>query len=415
MPNKLNVLISAYACEPGKGSEPEVGWQWALQMARFHNVTVLTRRNNQRAIEEGLRALKTEEPRPRFVFHDGPGWQLRAKRLLRAVQLYYVLWQRSANRLVAALHKEQGFHLLHHVTFAAFRYPTVIWGHGVPSIWGPIGGIENVPAELLPWKNPLSLLSEGGRNIHNRLHIGASPAFRRRLKESTVILASTYEMQRAVARHGYTAELLPTIGLRTSSFPFTTRKSHHGPLRLLFVGNFLSHKGIDLGMKALARSGKDASLTLVGDGPLLGNAQHLAKQLGLGERVSFAGRLPRSRVLEMYREFDVFLFPALHDTGGYAVIEAMLNQLPVICLDTGGPAVSVQSGCGAKIPLGSRDEIVEHLANAISHYDSHREEALRHGRHAREVVIAEYDWDRKGLKMDEIYQRACGRTGEGHH
>ena len=54
MPKKLKVLISAYACEPNKGSEPEVGWQWALQMARYHDVTVLTRSNNRAGIEKEL-------------------------------------------------------------------------------------------------------------------------------------------------------------------------------------------------------------------------------------------------------------------------------------------------------------------------------------------------------------------------
>jgi hypothetical protein len=42
-----------------------------------------------------------------------------------------------------------------------------------------------------------------------------------------------------------------------------------------------------------------------------------------------------------YCEFDVFLFPGLHDTGGYAAIEAMFNALPVNCPDSGGRPVAV--------------------------------------------------------------------------
>ena len=45
----MKVLMSAYACEPGKGSEPAVGWNWALQAARRHEVWVLTRGNNPRS------------------------------------------------------------------------------------------------------------------------------------------------------------------------------------------------------------------------------------------------------------------------------------------------------------------------------------------------------------------------------
>ncbi|HLE82176.1 MAG TPA: glycosyltransferase family 1 protein, partial [Dehalococcoidia bacterium] len=45
---RWKVLISAYACEPGKGSEPNVGWNVAREMARQHDVWVLTRANNRR-------------------------------------------------------------------------------------------------------------------------------------------------------------------------------------------------------------------------------------------------------------------------------------------------------------------------------------------------------------------------------
>lgn len=406
MPKELRVLISAYACEPGKGSEPEVGWQWALQMARFHKVTVLTRRNNQPGIEASLKAMGPEHPRPRFVYHDGPRWQLRAKSKLHALQLYYILWQRSGRRLVAALHQASPFDLLHHVTFASFRYPTLIWGHGVPCIWGPIGGIENVPLKLLPWTHPGPLLAEGMRNLHNSFHADTSRTFETRLRQSTLVLSSTLEMKNAVERKGGRAELMPTIGLHTARMPFERRGIRAGPLRLLFVGNFLTHKGIDLGIEALAQSGVNATFTLVGDGPMLQPAKVLVRRLGVGSRTVFPGRLPRSEVLRLYQQFDVFLFPAMHDTGGYAVIEAMGNQLPVICLDCGGPAVSVQSGCGIKVPPTSRSEIVSCLAESIIHYDQHRDDLWEHGRRAREVVLAEYDWERKGLRMDEIYRRA---------
>ena len=48
--NRIRVLISAYACEPNKGSEPGVGWNWALQMAKLNEVYVITRSNNRKII-----------------------------------------------------------------------------------------------------------------------------------------------------------------------------------------------------------------------------------------------------------------------------------------------------------------------------------------------------------------------------
>ena len=68
MADRLKVLLSAYACEPDRGSEPEVGWQWAVHLARRHDVTVVTRSNNRGPIEHGLAALAP--PHPKFIYFD---------------------------------------------------------------------------------------------------------------------------------------------------------------------------------------------------------------------------------------------------------------------------------------------------------------------------------------------------------
>src|SRR5437867_5930630 len=167
MSRRLRVLISAYACEPNKGSEPEIGWQWALQMARFHDVTVLTRTNNRTAIEQGLESVREKQPLPKFVYHDLNAFLLRIKRRSKTVKLYYLLWQKSARDLIERLHEAHQFDLMHHVTFAGFRYPSAIWGHGVLCIWGPVGGVESIPPRLLPWHHPVSLAHAVLRHIHN--------------------------------------------------------------------------------------------------------------------------------------------------------------------------------------------------------------------------------------------------------
>ena len=48
------IIVSAYGCEPGKGSEQGVGWNWVLQLAKLTEVVVITRLNNRKAIEANL-------------------------------------------------------------------------------------------------------------------------------------------------------------------------------------------------------------------------------------------------------------------------------------------------------------------------------------------------------------------------
>lgn len=66
---KMNILLSAYACEPNKGSEPGVGWGWALEWAKNHNVWVITRDNNKAVIDEYLKLhCEIDSTRLHFVY-----------------------------------------------------------------------------------------------------------------------------------------------------------------------------------------------------------------------------------------------------------------------------------------------------------------------------------------------------------
>ena len=410
---RLKVLISAYACEPGRGSEPEVGWQWALQMARFHDITVLTRANNRPLIEPELKRLEGKQTLPKFEYHDRGELLLNFKRRFKAVIIYYLLWQRSAREVVQRLQETHQFDLMHHVTFAAFRYPIAIWGHGVPCIWGPVGGIESIPLRLLPWHHPLSLTHEIIRNTHNLIQATPFHILPRRARASSLILASTREMQQAFARLGFEAQLMPTIGLKTAELPFCPHSPNPGPLKLVFVGNIITLKGIDLALEAFQQSGVHGTFTFIGSGNYEPAARALAAQLGLQGRVEFLGKLPREKVLGLYSNYDLFVFPSLHDTGGYAVIEAMLNELPVVCLNCGGPAVAVRENCGINVPISTRAKVIADLAAAFRSYDQNRNALAEHGRIARKVVLENYDWDRKGEEMNRCYEAAVSGLRKG--
>jgi hypothetical protein len=214
-------------------------------------------------------------------------------------------------------------------------------------------------------------------------------------------------MERAFHHLGLEALLMPTIGLHIK--PMLPR---HGrpltePLRFLFVGNVITLKGIDLSLHALKEARINAVFTIVGDGPFLATAKRMAAQLGLEKQVIFRGRVPRSEALNLYPEHDVFLFPSLHDTGGYAVIEAMACGLPVVCLDCGGPRVAVKDGAGVRVPLISRKQVISGIAEAMRGYARDREMVVRHGLKAREVIVEHYDWEKKGEHLNEVYLAAA--------
>src|SRR5262245_23900315 len=123
MAQRLKVIISAYACEPGKGSEPGTSWEWVIHLAVHHDLTVVTRTNQRSSIEKYLAQIQDGRPIPRFVYVDAPNWVLWLKRRVPPSQVwYYALWQKLARRAVARLVRDGGFDLIHHLSWATFRF-----------------------------------------------------------------------------------------------------------------------------------------------------------------------------------------------------------------------------------------------------------------------------------------------------
>ncbi len=90
----LNILISAYACRPGEGSEPGLGWNPIQEVAKYHNVWVLTRQNNRPTIEAELK----QNPiiKLQVIYCEPPSWVRPANLKQRVVYLHYYLWQIAA-------------------------------------------------------------------------------------------------------------------------------------------------------------------------------------------------------------------------------------------------------------------------------------------------------------------------------
>ena len=83
----MRILALAYACEPGRGSEPAAGRMWSRMLARFGDTTVITRTNNRSAIESAL-AGTPEAAHLTFEYVDLPQWARFWKRGQSGVRLY---------------------------------------------------------------------------------------------------------------------------------------------------------------------------------------------------------------------------------------------------------------------------------------------------------------------------------------
>lgn len=365
------ILLSAYACEPGKGSEPAVGWMWATELAALgHEVWVITRSANRTAIEA---ALGLREPsRLHFVYCDLPLWARSWKRLPGAIYLYYFLWQWLAFRRALRLNRARRFDYVHHVTFVSLRAPSFMGWLGIPFYFGPVSGGERVPRELRRTMRPRARAFEFARDCANflvRFDPLMQSAFRRAQR---IYLTSRDSLDLVPPRYHHKCEVRLAIGITQEELAFSGRKpASRGPtLRCVYVGRLLEWKGLQIALLAMQRlkaQGVPAYLTLIGEGPARGSLQSLAEQLGIASQLAWLPWLPHDGVQRKLRDHDVFLFPSLRDSGGMALLEALEHGLPVVCTDLGGPATIVDNRCGRVIPTAGRtaDVIADHVATHL--------------------------------------------------
>lgn len=406
----MKVLLSAYSCEPGKGSEQGVGWNTVRQIARFHDVWVLTHEEGQ----QGIKAALANEalPNVQFTYLDVPQpWALYLKKGRRGVQLHYYLWQLTAYFAGRKLHRKTGFDLIHHVTLVRYWMPNFLALLPVPFVWGPVGGGESAPRAFWSSFSLQGKIFELARNLARKLG-EFDPFVRRTARNAALGLATTEETAKRMRILGCKqVSVLPAVGLdqaeirSLSSIPLR----HSGPFRLISVGRLVHWKGFHLSMRAFAefhRRFPDSEYWLIGYPHERKRLQRLAQRLGVAKSVTFWDDVSRSQVLEKLAECDVLIHPSLHDSGGYVCLEAMAAGRPVVCLDLGGPGILVTENTGIKVRASTPAEAVRDLANAILQLADNPELRARMAGAARQRVKEHFDWLGKGDSMNRIYESA---------
>lgn len=371
-PKPLRILLSAYACEPGKGSEPGVGWNWALALAsRGHHVWVLTRKNNQVPIEREL-SSQTDPALSHlhFFYYDLPKWASWWKKGGRGVHLYYLLWQWGAYQLAKKRHTEEPFDRVHHVTFVSVRQPSFMGELGIPFVFGPVAGGERAPWRLRAGYSWKGWLLDAVRDVANAL-VKFDPLMWRTFSKSDHIYVTSPHTRELVPRRFWTkTQIKLGIALEAKESDELVQPPVVRPPRLLYLGRFLYWKGMHLGLAAFADFLKrypDARLSMIGSGPDEFRWRQLAGRLGIDSRIDWTPWVNQSDLAAIYRNHDVLLFSSLHDSGGMVVLEAMQHGLPVVCLKLGGPGALVDETCGQAVDVTGlgEAEVIAKIANGL--------------------------------------------------
>ena len=249
---------------------------------------------------------------------------------------------------------------------------------------------------------PLALTVHGTDVL--RYFIPGEKPWRRNAKiarEADALLAvSSLLMERVAPYRPSGFRMVVPNGVDLSLIP---EETENVPRRILSVGTLKARKCMDRTLEAFGRIAgdyPDATLTIVGVGPMEGQLRSRAEELGLSDRVCLTGGLPHEEVLRLMAESDVFVLPSWGEGYGIVYIEAMAAGMIAVGAKDEGIEDTIRDGeNGFLVPAGDTDAVERVLREIFS--DEERFSSLRErGRQAARALT----WERNAATMEQIYE-----------
>jgi glycosyltransferase involved in cell wall biosynthesis len=338
------------------------------QYARFRSIA-------RHEVREGVDVLH-----PRFLV--GPGTMLYATE----PAAYHRGVAREADRLRA----QRPFDLIH----AHFIYPDGAVAHRLASRWG----IPFVVTEHAPWTGWLDR-----RGVAR----AALPAAR----AASAIMAVSSSVERTIRAYAGEAPRVEVVPVGVDTARFVPRDAPRLDDQILFAGFLNYMKGIDVLLDAMAilrDQGRPGRLVLVG-GSFYRNTRkqedalrRRADELGLGDRVTFAGQKPQEEVAGMMAESAVVVLPSRAESFGAVLVEALACGTPVVATRCGGPEDIVSPHVGRLVPVGDAAALASALADVLA------DPTLRDRAALRRYAVERFSWGRVVGETLSVYRAAVG-------
>lgn len=181
---------------------------------------------------------------------------------------------------------------------------------------------------------------------------------------------------------------------------------------ILFVGQVIRGKGVDLLLESLAKLRVPFEARILGDGNHLPYCQRLSARLGLADRVRFEGFVPRDRIKQFFLESTVLAVSSVWpEPFGLVGQEAMFYGLPVVGFDAGGIREWLFDGeNGFLVPWKDTDRFAARLEQLLRDKDL----ARRLGRRGRELVSQQQDASRESCPVEQLLLRVVRQRDQNN-
>ncbi len=381
----MKILFCNYEYPPLGGGGGVVNAALAVELAKRHEVTVLTSRADGLAAEEeveGVRVLRS------------PVWfrRRRAVANFSSMLAYVVTGTLKGRRLV----RERPFDVIN----THFALPTGPVGdavsrvRGIPNVLSVHGGDLYDPSKR--------------SSAHNHAILRA--VVRRLALRADAVVAQSSDTRDNLQRY-FAPEVEPHViplGIAVPP-PVTAQRRVHGfgedDIVLISVGRLIDRKRFDQLIAVLAAlDAPQARLVLVGAGPRERELREAAQRLGVADRVHLVGAVDERTKFELLELADIYVSTSAHEGFGLVFLEAMASGLPIICYERGGQRDFLRDGqSGYLLALDDAAGFTERCQRLIADASMRREM----GKMNRERV-GQFYIDRCARRYEELFETIVG-------
>ena len=415
--SKLRVLALACDANPNNLATSLVGYSHAAALARQHTVTLVVRRENERAVRsagapfhriEGIRVPGFDEfyawTLRRVFKYDYGSHVLTAFNYPFSVAFEWCAWRRLRRRILDR-EFDVVIRLLPVTSVLPGAFAFFSRKSSIPFVVGPINGGLPWPPGFIQAERQKEWIT-GLRNVYQVL-----PFSRSMYQHATAIIAGSSQTFAEFELYREKLFFVPENGIDCSQLRAVPRPLRNGPLRLIFVGRLVPYKACDLAVRGAApllRQGR-AHLTIAGDGPDRLALEELARSLGIESSVHFAGWLTHAQVLEQLQTADILVFPSIREFGGGVVFEALAAGVVPVVAAFGGPGDIVTPTVGYSVPLTSPDDMVSQIQRILSDLDGDDARLRQLSEEGVHYAREQLTWEGKAQTVSRVLAWAAER------
>ena len=423
----MQVLINSYACCPGLGSEPGMGWNWLIALARHCECFVISEGEFRPQVEQWLVAPENKNVAQNIHFYWLPIGGNSSEKCERIHEMcrnqgdwrfyyYYRLWQKRVAVLAEKIIEEQAMketpiQVLHQLNMIGFREPGYLWkvsrATGIPLVWGPTNAKDGFPmayAKSASFRQKIFLYI---KNAITRLQLSLSPRVCKMANTASVIVAASSDAQQSIEKYWHKSSICinETGCSNPSDEDSSANRQSNGAKEyfdILWCGRMLFSKQLDIAIRAVAAANiPNMVLHVVGGGD---DKPYRQLADNLRANVRWYGQISHEEVQNMMRKMDVLLFTSVFEGTPHVVLEAIENQLPVVCHRSCGQGDVINEHVGITCPVVNPEKSVSDFAEAIKYLYSHLDE-LDGMRNSCISRADELTWDKKAQQMLSEYRK----------